>query len=129
MSDQVNQNREIMHHFFESFNENADDWEKFEQVMKNFLATDYILHNPTLPGQRINLEEFIKNYKPVFLNQKNKKATLLDCIGEKDKLASRVDIEWVDVATQEKNTTHTIFISRFVDGKIVEEWEVYVHTS
>ncbi len=126
MSDLVNQHREILHKFFDSANHCAGDWGIFEQAVRELTTQNYLCHDPGFPGQVKNLEEWLKDAKPGFKNLKDLKMTLLDCIGEQDKLASRVMIEWVDAATQAQQKSYGIFFSRFEGEKIAEEWQMYV---
>lgn len=118
----VDRNRAVLRGWIDVLNNG--DWEKIKAAYIEHFTKDYLLHDPSFPNQVKTFDQFIDGFELEFPRFKNIKATLEDCIGEGDLLASRCTWEAVDVETEKKYTTYFIFFSRFEDGRIAEEWQV-----
>jgi len=122
MSENVNRNREILKEWCGVFN--TGDWDKIKPALMELTTKDYLLHDPSVPKGVQTFAEFAVSFERNFMNKRDYKITLEDCIGEDDKLASRCMIEWIDPNSNEKKKVLLIVISRFEGDKVAEEWQV-----
>jgi steroid delta-isomerase-like uncharacterized protein len=98
-------------------------------VIDELFASDYVFHGPQ--GQELkgteNLKKFLSQFLEAFPDLHLK---INDLVAEGDKVASRVTMtgthkgELHGIAPTGKEVTTTIIlITRFIDGKVVEDWE------
>jgi hypothetical protein len=72
------------------------------------------------------LAEFFEGFAPFMNSILNPKVDILDIMLEGEKTATRAVYEWTDIQTNETKKGVGIFIHRFENGKIAEEWQVMV---
>jgi len=117
-----NSKYEALRRWFEVFN--TGDLGKMKAVAEELCTPDYRLHDPSYPKAEVTLAEFFEGFEPFMKTVLNPKAEILDVIQEGEKTATRVFYEWQDVETKEHKRGTGIFIHRFENGKIAEEWQV-----
>ncbi|HKY54775.1 MAG TPA: ester cyclase, partial [Anaerolineales bacterium] len=88
----------------------------------NFIfSTDYIDHQRP-PGMAIDgPDEFKQIVSDARGSLRTLEVTIVDMIGEEDKVMGRLHWRIIDLAGKEINR-ETIDILRFVDGQVVEHW-------
>lgn len=119
-----NQKQEIIRQWFEVFN--TGDIEKMKAVAKELSTPEYKLHDPSYQKSDVTLAEFFEGFEPFMRSILNPKVEIQDLILEGEKTATRVTYEWKDAVTNESKKGTGIFIHRFENGKIAEEWQVMV---
>ena len=120
----INPKHETLQRWFEVFN--TGDLEKMKAVAEELCTPGYILHDPSYPKAEVTLAEFFEGFEPFLKTVHNPKVEIQDVIQEGEKTATRVNYEWQDIKTKEQKKGTGIFIHRFEDGKIAEEWQVMV---
>ncbi len=95
-------------------------------VAKKLCTPDYKLHDPGYRNPDVTLSEFFEGFEPFLRTSLNPKVEIQDMIQEREKSATRVIYEWEDAATKELKRGTGIFIHRFENDKIAEEWQVMV---
>jgi len=93
-------------------------------------SADYLLHDPAGPIQGLEaLKHFVASFRSAY---QDLHATIEEMIAEGDKLVWRYTLrgthrgEFMGIAPTGKSMTLTgILISRFVDDKVVEDWNNY----
>ena len=122
MATVVNQNRDILQHFFDALN--SGDVERVKAVFKEYYSPNYRLHFPNSRKPETTFEEFFGFIDHEIGKMVNVKWETQDFLQDGDKTATRGTFEWTNPETNEFHKEMTIFITRFEDGKIVEEWQL-----
>jgi ketosteroid isomerase-like protein len=122
MSDQVQKNMQVLMHFFDAMN--SGDYAQIMKVLNEFYTEDYILHDPTLPGDTQGLKKNLADFDSWWENNSVVHAAIEDLIGMGDKTAARTTLEYVEKKTQEKKKIVYIFFSRYKNGRIAEECQM-----
>jgi ketosteroid isomerase-like protein len=95
-----------------------------EQLADEIFTEDCVAHGPTLPDLPpgpAGVKQFIRG---AFEGWPDFTATLEDMVAEGDRVAVRMSARGTDATTGKPMTLTALWISRFVDGKIAEEWVV-----
>lgn len=122
MAASANPKCEILRQWFEAFN--TGDLEKMKAVAKELSTPDYKLHDPSYPKSVLTLVEFFEEFEPFLRSITNPIVDIQDMLVEGEKTATRVVYMWTDIETRQPKKGTGIFIHRFEDGKIAEEWQV-----
>jgi predicted SnoaL-like aldol condensation-catalyzing enzyme len=122
MSIQVQQNMEVIRNWFKVLN--SGDIDEIRKYIRKMSSPNYMLHNPSLPDYKAGIDYLLAWFDQVIARHENIHAVIDDMFGVDDKVVYRLTLESTDVETRQKQNVQEIVISRFEDGKIVEEWEV-----
>jgi predicted SnoaL-like aldol condensation-catalyzing enzyme len=120
----IEQNKAVLHKIFEAIN--SGDVKQFQGILKAVTTPGYRLHNPTFEKSPVMLTEWWEMFEQFMKGHPDYKVTSYQIIGEGDLTATRGTAEWTDAVSKEKGQTEIFFFSRFEDGKIAEEWELFV---
>jgi predicted SnoaL-like aldol condensation-catalyzing enzyme len=96
----------------------AGQWKR----AKDFIADDYIQHNPNVVNGRAALEEFIKGSRPELPVEETLKLPLISIVAERD----RVVLSFVRQLKDDKGETYYTSwfdMFRIENGKIAEHWD------
>ncbi len=115
-------NLAVIRHWFDTINEN--DTAKMLKEFAEIITGDYLLHDPSTPDLQPGAANFLKLFEQQLAEGADRKLTIEDMFAADDKVVSRVLYEFLALATQERKKMAGITISRFEDGKIIEEWQV-----
>lgn len=121
----MEKNKEIVREFFEGYFIHKD-----KSLPDKYLASDYVLHDPSAPEFSGGREEFKRFQDAYFKAFPDHQLTIDEQFAEGDRVVTR----WTARGTQKgdlpgipasgKSAKVTgITISRVADGKIVEEWQ------
>jgi predicted ester cyclase len=111
-------------HGFEIFN--TKDINLIGSWYDEILAPDCVYHNPNMPDVigRENIKRFVsdlyKNLPDLYHNAPE------DIIVQRDKVAVRHTVNCTDPVSGKRQTMMIVFIDRYSNGKIIEEWELVV---
>ena len=99
---------------------NEGNLEKLDRLADEQCTVDYALHGAdgtsTGPaGLKQSVRAFVANWSGMHV-------TLDDLIAEGDKVASRWTVRGTDAKQHKKMALMMLGISRFVEGKVAEEW-------
>jgi predicted SnoaL-like aldol condensation-catalyzing enzyme len=119
----VEQNKMALHKIFEAIN--SGNQEMMQETFKEVISPNYRLHNPTFKKSPITFAEWWDTFETFIKDHLNYKITFYEILGEGDKTATHGTTEWIEAASKEKYQGEIFFFSRYEDGKIVEEWELF----
>ena len=119
------QNKATLRRWMEGWN--TRDVNVMEALADENSTTDYILHDPSLPGGSLVGIAAAKQWvRDVLKNAPDVRITIEDLVAEGDKVASRFTVHGTDASTGKPVTTLVMAISRFVGDKVAEEWQLAV---
>ncbi|MEJ2631262.1 MAG: ester cyclase [Acidihalobacter sp.] len=96
----------------------AKVWNAYDvTALKDFVAEDYVQHNPHVANGRAPLEAFLG---PMFENLPEGRFTVARLVAEGDLVVAHTLFQ----ATAEDSGTAVVDIYRVVDGRLVEHWDV-----
>ena len=122
MSTEANQN--VIVRWFDAVNQG--DLAVLDQLADELFSPDFCEHDPRMPNFQpgpAGVKHFIRQ---VLTENVDVHVTLHDIFGYEDKTASRFTVAMKDAATGQPVSAQVIAISRFVNGQMVEEWELAV---
>ncbi len=108
--------------WFDTFNEH--NLEKLEGLADELFTDDFILHDPDfagLPPGPAGIKEFVRQ---ALVNIPDIHIALEDLVTDGDKAAIRFTVRGTDQTQRKMVTLMVLVISRFVGGKLAEEWQV-----
>jgi ketosteroid isomerase-like protein len=97
-----------------------------EQLADELYTADYVVHDPGSPGLPPGPEGvkvFVRGFLTAFPDAR---ITVEDQIAEGDKVTTRFTMRGTNAATGKPVTMQVLCLSRFVGGKIAEEWQIGV---
>ena len=97
---------------------NEGNLEKLDQLADEQCTEDYVLHDPNVTSGPAGLKRSVRAFVASWSEMH---ATIDDMVAEGDEVASRWTVRGTD-AKQQKVTLMMLAISRFVEGKVAEEW-------
>ena len=103
---------------------NKKDLNVLDKVADEVFAADYILHGPGFPEEVLGSEGVKKFVHQYLQDNSDFHITLEDMIADGDKVAGRLTMKSTNAATGKSADDLVIFIDRFVEGKIAEEWQL-----
>ena len=105
---------------------NTHSLSAMEALADELLTTDYVLHDPDirdLPPGPEGIKQFARG---VLEHMPDIHITIQDLVAEEDRVAGRFTVNSTDASTGKPQSLQVMSISRFVDGKIAEEWQLGV---
>lgn len=123
MSDQVQKNMQVLRHWLDTLNK-GDITEIKKAWDENAISEDYVLHDPSQPSFSIGVEDAWKGVESFLQNFAGYRIHVQDMFGLEDQVVTRATIEPGDASAPEKQKIMVIVISRFKNGKLIEEWQV-----
>jgi len=123
----LDENKQLIRRYVEAIDGNdSDDW----SVLDEFIAEDFVAHNPPLPGVSLD-REGMKQAAEIFRVATPGKHEVTLQVAEGDLVVSRIVGRGVHAgellgipATNKEVETDGIAVHRIRDGKIVEYWSV-----
>jgi predicted ester cyclase len=103
---------------------NSGDLSKMDKGIEEWYASDVVRHyqsDPNLAKGASGVKQFVHQ---LFKDFANNRITLESLFGEGDQLACRYTWQATNKSTGKRVTLPLLNISRYANGKIVEEWEV-----
>ena len=97
-----------------------------EKLADELYAADYVLHDPDYPGLPPGPEGVKQFVRGALQNMPGVHVTIEDMVAEGDQVATRFTVHGTDASTGKPVRMVVMAISRFVNGKIAEEWELGV---
>ena len=122
MSQDPQKNMEVIRHWFNTVNSNDLD-----QMIKEFaeiISDDYVMCDPATPDLQPGAANYLKLFEQDMARSADRKITIGDMFAVDDKVVSRADYEYLDLASQERKKVAAMAISQFEDGKIKAEWQI-----
>jgi hypothetical protein len=116
------QNQETLLNYFKIAN--TGNLEKMKAAIREMCTHNYMLHDPSTGKPEVGIDEVISQMEEFTQNNSNLKVEVQDIFGVGDKTATRVTYEWINKNTDVVTKGMGIVISRFENGKLVEEWQV-----
>jgi len=116
------QHKAVLHSWMDAFN--ANDRALLDRLADELYTPDYVLHDPgfpSLPPGPAGIRQFVE---VVYTNWSKVKLTIEDEVAEGDRVALAFTVIGVSRETGKEMVVQGMSISRFVDGKIAEEWSV-----
>ena len=116
------QNKAVLHRLVDAFN--TDDRALLDRLADELFTPDYTLHSPDiplLPPGSAGVKQFLEG---VFARSSNLKVSIDDLVAEGDRVAMAFTVSSVNIVTGKAVTMQGMSISRFVEGKIAEEWVI-----
>ncbi len=114
------QNKAVIRRWLEAFRE--DNRQELDCLSDEYYTADYVLHDPSMPAVPPGPPGIKQFTQMVFNDWATIRITVNDMIAEGDKVASFITVAGVKAATGKPASAQVMFISRFVDGKMAEEW-------
>ena len=118
------ENKKMLMQWYETTN--TRDLNAIDTLIDQIIAPDYVLHDPGFPefgkgpaAMKATMHGIIQTYPDLHV-------AVEDVFAEGDKVVLRGVITGTNAATAEPLNLQTIGISRFSEGKIVEEWGLEV---
>jgi len=102
----------------------SDSIAEFDALIDEMYAPDCILHDPGMPNFGRGPEPVKQFMHSAVEQDPNMHIVVQDAITEGDTLAIRFTVYGTDAATGKPDILELMCFSRFVNGKIVEEWEL-----
>jgi len=99
---------------------------EFDRLADEMFAPDFVLHDPGMPDFGKGPEALKRFMHRVVERQPDVHIVVEDVIAEGDKIATRFSVYATQPSTGQPEVTQEICISRFSNGKIVEEWQLGV---
>jgi predicted SnoaL-like aldol condensation-catalyzing enzyme len=122
MSDQTKKNMQVLRYLFDTMNKG--DIPQTRKVVEEVCTEDYLLHDPSTPDLKPGIKKYLESFDQFWGENTGLHVVVEDMFGDGDKTVTRGCFEYVENKTQEKKKMVAIFISRFENGKIAEEWQV-----
>jgi ketosteroid isomerase-like protein len=97
-----------------------------EQLADELYSAEYVVHDPGSPGLPPGPEGvkvFVRGFMAAFPDAR---ITVEDQIADGDKVATRFTMRGTDASSGKPVTMQVMCLSRFVGGKIAEEWQLGV---
>jgi ketosteroid isomerase-like protein len=116
----IEQNKEVIRRWLNAFGDG--NRQELDRLADELYTADYVLHDPGLPALPpgpAGIKQFVQI---VFTDWATINVTLDDIVAEGDRVAFSITGTGVKAATGKTASFQGIFISRFADGKIAEEW-------
>jgi predicted ester cyclase len=121
------ENKDLIRRYIDAIDDNdTSDW----SVLDEYLADDFVMHNPPVPGVSLD-REGMKQAAEIFRVATPGRHEIPMQVGEDDLVVSRIIGRGVHAgellgipATNREVETDGIAIHRLRDGKIVESWSV-----
>jgi steroid delta-isomerase-like uncharacterized protein len=122
----TNESKQLLQRWWEGLNQgNA------LEIIEEIYAPNYVMHDPTLPEPVQGIEGVREFISSVITGFPEARYILEDLIAEGDKVVQRLSIQGVHQgefqgvpATGKQVTVWLMVISRVVNNKIVEEWQM-----
>ena len=127
MSDQTEKNMQVLRNLFDTMNKG--DIPQTRKVIEEICTEDYLLHDPSTPDLKPGIKKYLESFDQFWGENSGIHVVAEDMFGEGDKTVTRGYFEYVENKTQEKKKMVEIFISRFENGKIAEEWQILAPVS
>ena len=118
----TDQNKALLNRWVEAWN--THDLEQIDRLADEIYAADSVYHNPGIADLPVGPAGVKQLTHSILTKNPNARLSIDDMIAEGDRVASRWTITQMGPATGDSHTTILLAISRFVDGKIAEEWEL-----
>jgi len=103
---------------------NQGDEAQILKAVDELFSEDYTLHDPTFSGPHVGRAIFKAGVESWLKENAGTHIVIDDIIGMEDRTAARITIEFENKTTHEKKKIVEVYFSRYVDGKIAEEWQV-----
>jgi len=97
-----------------------------EQLADELYTADYVVHDPGSPGLPPGPEGVKLFVRGLLTTFPDARITVEDQIAEGDKVTTRFTMRGTDASTGKPVTMQVLCLSRFVGGKIAEEWQLGV---
>ena len=127
MSDQTKKNMQVLRYLFDTMNKG--DIPQTRKVIEEICTEDYLLHDPSTPDFKPGIKKYLESFDQFWGENTGLHVVVEDMFGDGDKTVTRGYFEYVENKTQEKKKMVEIFISRFENGKIAEEWQILAPVS
>jgi ketosteroid isomerase-like protein len=118
------ENEKLILRWFEAVNK--ADVPQLEQLADELFTTDFIEHDPSMP----NFEPGPAGVKALIHQIRGEntgiQAAVHDIFSQGDKVAYRFTLTMTNTASGELLNMQFLAISRFLDGKMAEEWQLGV---
>ena len=118
------QNKAVLRRWIEAFK--PANISKLDQLADELYTADYVLHDPSVPDLPPGPEGVKRFVRGVFKNWRDASLTIDDLVAEGDRVASRFSVSGADASTGKPKCILGMAISRFVGGRIAEEWQLGV---
>lgn len=105
---------------------NSQSVAEFDRLADEMFAPDYILHDPGMPNFGTGPAALKRFMHQVVENQPDVHIVVEDVIAEGDEIAIRFSVYATEPSTGKPVVTQAMSISRFSNGKFVEEWQIGV---
>lgn len=120
----VNENEKVIFRWFEAVNKG--DIPLLEKMADELFTPDFIEHDPRMPnfqpgpaGVKNVIHQVRKDFTDIH-------AAVHDIFSNEDKVAYRYTLSMREVASGEPVNVQLLALTRFVDGKMAEEWQLGV---
>jgi predicted ester cyclase len=105
---------------------NAHSLSTMETLADELVTADYVLHDPGIPYLPPGPDGIRQFARGVFEHMPDIHITIEDLVAEGDRVAARLTVHSTEMSTGKPQTMLSMVISRFVDSKIAEEWQLGV---
>jgi predicted SnoaL-like aldol condensation-catalyzing enzyme len=122
MSTDTQKNTQVLRDWVDTMNKG--DYAQVKKALEKLGTEDYCLHDPNPANCAQGLKNYIVDFDKWWRGISDLHVVVEDVFGAGDKTATRATIEYIENNTREKKKNEIIFISRFENGKIAEEWQV-----
>ncbi len=99
---------------------------EFDRLTDDLVATNYVLHDPSMPDFDTGPEAVKQFMHAMIENTPDVHIVIEDMFAEGDKVATRFTVHATNTSTGKPEVMEVMVISRFSNGKCVEEWELGV---
>ncbi len=117
------QHKAVLHRWMDTFNTN--DHALLDRLAGELYTPDYILHDPGLPALAPGPAGIRQFVEIVYTNWSKVKLSIDELVAEGDKVALAFTLIGVSNETGKETVLQGLSMSRFVNGKIAEEWSVH----
>ena len=118
------ENKAVVRRILEGWNDHS--LSTMEALVDEFITADYVLHDPGIPDLLPGPEGLKQFARSALEGMPDIRITVQDLFAEEDRVAARFIIHSTDASTGKPQSIQGISISRFVNGKIAEEWQLGV---
>lgn len=122
MSKVTSANIEMIRNWFKTLEKGNP--EEMRQYIVKMCSEDYVLHDPAEPNLLPGLKPFMESFDKLIQSIKDMHVAIDDIFGEANKVVCRFSYSFTEMASNEKKHMTGIVISRFMNGKVVEEWQI-----
>lgn len=105
---------------------NQGNWAAIEKLAAEIYRPDNVYHNPSFPKIPQDFEHNMQWMQQVLHTHPDFHVAVEDVIAENDEVVTRGLMTGKNISTGEQLHMQFIHISRYSQGKIVEEWEMDV---